>query len=222
MSTINRFNEILQYLNEDLYKKEPIGKGKDHYVYDFKNNPDKVIKVAWGVEGDNPFDPNAKEKQTNLNPNHVKVFKQFPEIFPKVYKFNEKYAIIEKLETEQVKKDSSELYQLITKHFENFQATERNIIDRLAFEYSNSIEYYDEDEGDRFQEMVNVLKQNNENLETFFRYVNLFEEIQNKVKPFVKDNWNPEFEKFPTGGNVDLNSNNFGYTKDGKLKLLDF
>ena len=29
--------------------KEMLGKGKDHVVYDYKSDPTKVIKSAWGV-----------------------------------------------------------------------------------------------------------------------------------------------------------------------------
>jgi hypothetical protein len=201
--------ERMKYLNEDFRPKEPIGGGKDHYIYDYEGNSDKVIKVAWGREGDNPYDMDAKEVQTDLNPNHVATFNKFPNFFAKVYKFNNKYAIIEKLNTDKIKQDEIFLYNQIKKYdnvrFEHI--SDHGTLSQIYWVIANDKEGFLDD-------LISQMTNNNEDLTILNKYIAFY----NGVLSTIKGNLPSE----DSSVGLDVGSHNLGYDTNNNIKLLDF
>ena len=102
--------------------KEMLGKGKDHVVYDYKSDPTKVIKSAWGVDkGQYKYGAESNRHLVDLNSDHIEIFLKYPNLFPKVYKYNNRYAIIEKLDTSKVYQDQKDLYEQLIQYDEVFK-----------------------------------------------------------------------------------------------------
>ena len=200
---------VMGYLNEDFRSKEPIGGGKDHHIYDYEGNSDKVIKVAWGREGDNPYDFDAKEKQIDLNPDHVATFNKFPNFFAKVYKFNNKYAIIEKLNTDKIKQDEKFLYDQIKKYnngrFEHI--TDSTTLGHIYWVIENDKEGF-------LDELIGDMTNNNEDLTILNKYIAFYNGVLSTIKG------NLPSDDISVG--LDVGSHNLGYDSNNKIKLLDF
>ena len=73
----------------EIKKKDIIGKGSYHDVYPTKDNA-RVIKVN-------------RYRKLNDNEEWVEIFNKYPEFFPKIYRVKNNYAVVEKLDTKQVK-----------------------------------------------------------------------------------------------------------------------
>lgn len=196
--------ELEKMLYEELSHKSPIGRGKDHYVYDFKSDPSKVIKVAWGSDG-NKYDPNAELKQIDLDPSHIEVFKNNKDLFPKVYKVTNRYAIIEKLNTKPIREEQTELYKILAHlDIDDFRhMREDNAIATAYRQFANR--------KGLLQKVMQQLIMSG----VFFqsqiiqKYVNFFQTVINS--PLGK------MDK-----NIDVSDTNIGYDENGILKLLDF
>lgn len=194
---------IREFLNEELRKKTIIGKGKDHVVYDYEGDPSKVIKVAWGSDG-NKYDPDAELKLVNLDPSHIATFKKYPEFFPKVHKFTDKYAIIDKLNTDKIKNEQSELYK---------QFSQLGISD---FKYMNEnyaiADIYTQLAIRRglFNKVLQKLIGNGQYFESpiLQKYMDFFQRILNS--------------QLGKNKRLDVSAVNIGHDEKGYLKLLDF
>lgn len=194
---------ILETIVEELRKKTKIGQGKDHVVYDFEHDPTKVIKVAWGTDsGGNRYDTNTKKTIVDFDPNHIKMFKKYPNLFAKVYKETNRYAIIEKLDVKSVREDEKELFNQISPYnFYDLQyMKEHNAINTLYWNITNRKGF--------LVSLIKKLEKNSEDLTLLNKYINLFKEINKTLKRIVRS--------------VDVGSYNLGYDKDKNLKLLDF
>jgi len=95
--------KLIDILKEiSISGKEPIGQGSEHIIYPYFKDPNKVIKT---------FDPYEGE---SINKDQITTFQKHPDIFPIVYKVTDKYAVLEKLNTE---KAINELEKLQTEFF---------------------------------------------------------------------------------------------------------
>lgn len=200
---IKNYKNSTNSINEDLRLKEPIGMGKDHQVFDYEADPTKVIKVAWGAkDGENRFDPNAEKIQTNLDPNHIRIFTKYPNIFPKVFKATDRYAIIEKLNPAPVLDDEKKIFQQLSKY--NFSTLrymkEYDAVSSLYWNITNRSGF--------LISMLKKLTSAGEDLTILNKYLTLFKQINSTLKRAV--------------GNVDVGTNNMGYDQQGNVKLLDF
>lgn len=203
-STIKIRKIIREVLLEEFKPKTPLGKGKDHVVYDYEGDPNKVIKVAWGSDG-NKYDPNAELKQVDLDPSHIKAFQDNPDLFAKVHKFTNRYAIIDKLNTESIKSDQSEIFKILEPlnipQLDHFN--EHNAIGRLYWLSSNRKGFH--------VKLVRKLVETG----VFFESTKLQLYID-FIRRIIESPLGKEKK------NLDVNDANIGYDPKGGLKLLDF
>jgi len=206
-STMNIRKIIREVLLEEFKTKTPIGKGKEHVVYDYEGDPNKVIKVRFGKEGVNQYDfhSDAETKQLDLDPNHIATFKNNPDLFPEVFKFTNRYAIIDKLNTEPIKAEQSEIFKILEplNIADLDHMTEHNVINRLYWLSSNRKGFH----GNLVRKLFET--------GVFFESAKLqlyIDFIRRVVEsPLGKEN-----------KNLDVNDANIGYDSKGRLKLLDF
>lgn len=198
---------IREVLLEEFKTKTPIGKGKEHNVYNYEGDPSKVIKVRFGKEGVNQYDfySDVETKQLDLDPNHIATFKNNPDLFPEVFKFTNRYAIIDKLNTKPIKAEQAELYKVLESlNMEDLDhMTEHNAINRLYWVMSNRKGFAQKLMKKAFETGV------------FFaspllqKYIDFTQRIISS--PLGKKN-----------KNLDVSDVNIGYDGKGGLKLLDF
>ena len=197
---------IKQRLREAIIKKEPIGKGKDHIVYDFKKQPNKIIKIGYGSDG-YKYQWDGEKKQLPLDPKHIEMFNKYPNLFPQVYKSTNMYSIIEKLNVDKVKNDEKLIFNILNglNHEELNNMTKHNIIPNLFHEL-----YVDSKNGDYLLADIYtyISNLNNNEKELILKYVNFFKIIRKTLMQDIN--------------NLDITANNIGYDKNDELKLLDF
>ena len=186
-----------------------IGQGKDHKVYSHEDDPTKVIKVAWGdKKGGDRFSPDADIGEIDLDPSHIDTFISNPDLFAKVHKVTNGYAIIEKLDTGNIiYNEQRELYSLIEPFIDVIEdldyIDENNAIGRLYWLMSNREGFKE----DLMRELITS--------GVFFsspllqRYIDFLQRIISS--PLGKSN-----------KNLDVSDVNIGYDSEGLLKLLDF
>jgi hypothetical protein len=199
-------------ISEEIKQKNPIGKGRDHIVYDYHADPSKVIKIAW----DNPktsrpmaWDGNGNvvsKDYTKLDPKHIEMFIEHPNLFPKVFKFTDKYAIIEKLDIKKTEQEENKLANQLKPYINGDE-----IYDSVSFKiYIMLTDKWSLKRG----EYVNLIKkmyEAGEDLTLLFKYVRFFKQIIDEIGVL---NNKPRF--------VDVRKENLGYDKKNNLKLLDF
>jgi hypothetical protein len=189
-----------------IRKKKLLGKGKQHIVYEFEKNPDKVIKQVWDVEeGINRYNPNANIVVTNIDKEYMDFFIKYPDIFAKVYKVTKKYAIIEKLNTKKVLDDEYYLYNQI-KDFDYWEfqyTTESDFISQLYFSITREKRFSNVILGD--------LIKRGDDIYLIDKYITFFNKINKTL-----------LKKIDLRFRLDIGSHNIGYDKNGDLKLLDF
>jgi hypothetical protein len=180
-STKGEYNEV------EIKQKTPIGFGNFHNVYDSKYKPDVVYKIG----------------DESVVRDWYELFKEHPDLFPKVYKKgvvnipvkNQNGDVVKK-----VKKSYVEVEKLDTNRLKK----EWNLIDR----FSNGNFQYNitriEEKDDFFQQLGDeITKVNTPLYEAFARIYNLVFSVY-EVKP-----------------SADIHMGQFGYDKQGNLKCLD-
>ena len=195
-------------IGEELRLKSPIGQGKDHIIYDYEGDPTKVVKVAWGdKKGGSRFSPDAEIGQIDLDPSHINTFKSNPDLFAKVHKVTNKYAIIDKLDTNSIDSEQVELYNLLEPLFGILEdldhMNENNAINRLYWLMSNRKGFKE----DLMRELITS--------GIFFS-----SPLLQKYIDFLQGIISSSLGK--SNKNLDVSSVNIGYDNDGSLKLLDF
>lgn len=201
------------YLTSEENKRTPIGKGKDHIVYDYHGDPSKVIKVAW----DNPDATNRQiaydtsgnivsKDRTKLDPKHIATFTKYPDLFPEVFKFTDKYAVIEKLDTERVQKEEKQLLDQLKPYINTAQ-----IFDSVALQIYIWLTDKRSISREELPKLLIKMEEAGENLVLFKKYINFINKV---VKTIDVSNTKSKF--------IDVRAANIGYDKKNKLKLLDF
>ena len=175
-------------LEMNIKPKDPYAQGYEHDVFSNEHDPNKLFKVSGGKLG---------KGGGNLNPaKWIKVFKAHPEIFPVVYRSNDKGAEVEKLDAVKAQKEFEEIQKYIP---EENVGSFKGLLNIIASGVDRKhAEVY-------IREYVDYLKENKPELvKPFMQYAKLVDAAQKAV-----------------GGRVDVHAGNFGYDKQGKLKMLD-
>lgn len=195
--------------------KKPIGQGIEHTVFPFEKFKDKIIKTKSGnaelTNDGNPTgsprlkitDPNAK-----LDSGEMKVFQSHPDIFAKVYKVTDRYAIIEKLDTSSIEEDLEMLCWGMIKFFnkhaiyaKHFTLKDPKLLDPSDFNILALI--HDNRKDPR---LLKGIVSNTKD-----------KEFALKLMSFLQKLYHANLGKSP-----DLHDGNVGYDKTGNIKLLDF
>lgn len=138
------------------------------------------------------------DKIVKINNSVIEMFQKYPEIFPIVYNKTDRYVSLERLNTERAEKEYDLLNQALEKDDElymgDFAYTLFLVFREQNEELENQIDEY-------FASLPSPLPK-------------LFVKWKNLIKTF--------FEIMPNDYYSDLHIEQFGYTKDGKLKILDF
>ena len=92
-----KLTDILKELN--IQRKSKLGTGSEFTAYPSTLQPDKVIKVL------------NDEDEGNFE-EHYYLFNKYPEYFPIVYKKTDKYMILEKLDTQEVRDYNDKVIKL--------------------------------------------------------------------------------------------------------------
>jgi hypothetical protein len=186
----------------EIYDKNLIGtergEGGQHVVYQY--DKDKIIKFGhYGKVDDN-----------------VKIFDKYPDIFPKVYDIGNDYIILEELDD---KKATNELNQIKSYIFNTSSEIPpsnpyiANLSQRSRIKGPN---WYSSN-------VTSLLYNNLENNELV---IQLKKEIPSNLYDTLIKNYYPLLQKIknlPWSSKIekDINDENFGYTSEGNLKLLD-
>lgn len=208
---------ILNELN--INKKSKLGSGQDFETYPSNKNPDRVIKSA-----------TTKYSSSNIS-NHINIFKKYPKYFPIVYKYNEKFAELEKLDLNPVKEIDGKIKKLVKINFieknthlpENIKSIlnrypkiyGKNILEHLNF---NSIGYINpniknvtnEDEAISYL-LLYLIKQDKDLYNTSLKLKKLYDIVLNII--YNKENYRDV---------LDWGVNNVGVDNLGNFKMLDF
>jgi hypothetical protein len=195
--------------------KKPIGQGIEHTVFPFNKFKDKIIKTRSGnAELTNQGDPTGyprlkiTDPKSKLNYKEIKIFQMHPEIFAKVYKVTDRYAIIEKLDTASIEEDLEMLCWGMIKFFnknpkyaKHFTLKDPKLLDPSDFNILALIHNNRKD-----PKLLKGIISNTNN-----------KEFAIKLMSFIQKLYNTNLGKSP-----DLHDQNVGYDKEGNIKLLDF
>ena len=191
-----------------IRRKEPIGSGTVHKVYDFEKFGDKIIKTKYG---DIEF-TNGRLERINTNKidqREIETFINNPDLFAKVYKVTERYAVIEKLDTKTFLNDVQEKVA---------PAVVRTFIQKpeLAAEWtSKKPEELTSQDFDgagmlnafrNHKEFIKGVLKNTPDRSLVIELLKLINKSYNNIHKHV----------------IDIHENNIGYDKEGNMKLLDF
>jgi len=181
----------------DIRKKPILGAGAFHNVYDYALSKGKVIKT---------------KQHGTLDLRQMKVFADNPQFFAKVYKYNDKWAIIEKLDVPAFKADEN----LIAEGIFKFIYTHP---DDKGMPYTIDPEDSDASDIDvtRFI-WYTLAKEDPGILKRVARYCP--QPLFNDWVKWFKDLDNEKDSSLEMR-NVDIHEANFGYNKEGELRLLD-
>ena len=120
----------------------------------------------------------------------------------KVFKYNKRYAVIEKLDTSRVIQDQKDLYNQLTKYDDVFRnVVESDFISGLYWTVTKVSGF--------LPKVVRKMRKAGEDLTLLERYVTLFKKLKTTV---ARSSYY----------GVDVTVNNLGYDSMGNLKLLDF
>lgn len=196
-------------MNElNIQQKEPLGSGVDHTAFPFEKFKDKIIKTPNGnlIVKNNKF---IKANNDKLNQEEMDIFKNNPKYFAKVFKLTDRYAIIEKLNTKDIRDDLDELGEGMIKFFVRnpeiskfFTPKDPSLLEPSDFNVSTDIMHNRTD-----KEFLKGVMKNTKNKE-FFR----------KLLKFIYGVYSLNLSK----KNLDIHDGNLGYDKNGNIKLLDF
>lgn len=172
-------------LNERIEtKQKPVyAYGTDHDIYLSKKDSTKVFKVV------KPGQKNVSDQEHNW----IKIFRENPKLFPKVYRSSDRGAELEKLNTNQAKKEYDQLDKAI---------------DPIgSFDGLLKMAGSGQDINKPVSKYIEYLEQNNPDLlDKFLSFIKLVTAVSKS-----------------TGiDRLDIHIGNFGYDyKQGKLKMLD-
>jgi hypothetical protein len=202
---VNLLNEILD--KASIGTKH--GEGGQHNVHNY--GTDKVIKRAY--------------RGGNIKNNeNIKIFNEYPEIFPKIYDIGEKYIILEKLDDRKSQKELWEmkiiLFSLDGKYVSNQESPKNSYIaDLLRTSRYNKQNLF-------FYRNGSITEMIYENLEDNKLKSELQKELPSNLYSILIDNYYPllkQIKNLPWSSKhaKDVNDTNFGYNSNGELKMLD-
>lgn len=203
-------------MNElNIQPKTPIGKGSYHVAFNFEHFKDKVIKTKRGnfkIGPDNKLSP-VKNQGENLDIDEIETFIDNPDIFAKVYKYTDRYAIIEKLDTENFKRDlNNKIADAIVKAFINnpklsSEFTLKKPRDLTAQDFDASVTLTIG--FNNHPELIPLVLKFSSDRQFTSKFIKFLRIIERRAD---EQNWT----------SIDIHENNIGYDKEGNFKLLDF
>lgn len=128
----------------------------------------------------------------------IETFEKYPDIFPKIFRKSDKYVVLERLNTERAEKEYDLLNQVLEKDDELYMGDFSYTLFLVFRDYGEEVE----------REIDNYFANQPSPIPKLYR------KWKNLIKRF--------FEIMPQTYHTDLHIGQFGYTKDGKLKILDF
>lgn len=180
ISTIDLILEM-NITPKDVYKS-----GTEHELYRDHKDPNKIYRVV--MQGHPDISKQAYD--------WVKIFKQYPQYFPIVYKSTERGASVEKLDANKAHKEFNEI--------------ENTMRDEMGFRWFEGM-LKDIAEGDNPKEDIakvgTYLQQEKPQLVSAFKR---FITLMFKLQPINSGDYT-----------LDAHGGNFGYDKQGHLKMLD-
>jgi len=182
--------------------KEPIGQGSQHVVYPYSKDPNKVIKT---------FDPSEGE---SINIEQIDTFQQYPNIFPIVYKVTDKYAVLEKLDVDQA---VAELEKLNVE-FSNIKQKSNE-----KRKYSILLDDIMEDDNLQYDDFIYklyyLIKNNPSSLKSELNTLYSLTQNPNLLKKWI--DFLLQIVSIFGKKDLDIHAEQFGYTPEGQIKLLD-
>lgn len=166
-----------------ITKKEPYGAGDRHNIYSSLKDKTKLFKV--------------KKDGEDVDMSCIDIFKAHPEVFPKVYRSNDRGAEVENLNAKKAQMEFEDLNHVLN-------SDEGEGFWQLLFDIASGKNK--ERVGEYIKEYYQHLKENDPRLVVpFTNYIKLVDKIS-KVTGMT---------------HLDIHSGNFGYDKSGKLKMID-
>jgi len=205
--------KLVDLLELDIKQKSLVGTGNEADVYDFKNQPDKVIKYQKG----DTFGLNDRSWEDN-----VSIMKNNPDIFVKVYKDDPKkhYLILEKVDTKKIIKEVEEM----TKIFINETNKDKKLFFAEDAGWYNSPTFEGIYNASGIIDPINIARVGieNNNLSDIKLIINILKPYPNLLDAFKKWVKFINLVNSKIGLNMDFHFENVGYDKQGNLKLFDF
>lgn len=196
-----------------IHQKQQSGAGSQHAVFPYHRYQDKILKTKMGdiqFYRDNPQYINSAK----MDSNEMEIFQKYPDLFAKVYKYTDRYAVIEKLNTDHFKQDVEKLAQGMFDFVLNDPRLAQAIIP-YTIDPSNS------DPSDIGVTQIlwsMMVKPNAErNFQILEKYLD--KQILRKFLDFLTKVEHKLIGKVRKS--VDVHDGNFGYNKKGELRLLD-
>jgi len=191
-----------------IRRKEPIGSGTVHNVYDFEKFKDKIIKTKYGdmriVNGQL-----QRINSNKIDQKEIETFINNPNLFAKVYKVTERYAVIEKLDTKSFLNDVQEkVAPAVVKTFiqnpelsAEWTSKKPEELTSQDFDGAGMLNAFR-----NHKEFIKGVLKNTPDRDFVIELLKLINTAYNEIPKHV----------------VDIHENNIGYDKEGNMKLLDF
>lgn len=191
----------------NITKKSSLGQGANHIVFAGVHNKNRVYKIV------NDYSDRAHFID------EYKFMQKFPDFFPIIYKINDNYIELEKLDTnakyEYIKLSDEVSKKLVLFYKDNQRA--KTILE-YAFNFTALADFffvfcdsYHNNDSDRHEVLLDFehFIENESWYKTYVKYkillINVYELHKKEFGNWV----------------IDINSGNFGYDKHGNLKMLD-
>lgn len=195
MKQLNEQIERIRVLMEvEIKQKKRLGGGGiSHQTYQSNRDPDSVYKIGWNRKFND--DGDYVDETTPVDTEHIRIFKKYPKYFPIVKSVGVKHVELEKLNTSKVYEDAFNIGEDLRNNNFRFQ-------DPMEFLYRAKPFV--------LEKLLNVSKHR----ELIMKYVNLVRDVENEVGSDIGDR-----KRFTV---LDVHMGQFGYDKNGNLKMLDF
>lgn len=192
----------------DIKRKDPLGQGAFHTVYPSKSHPEQVIKTKTVKTID--FEGKTYDILDNIDKHEIEAMKKNPDLFAKVYRYNEKYAIIEKLDTKSIQSDLESLSQGMIKLLMN-QPKIGEILGILKNPIDLEVDDLD------VSAYMNLYRRDKVFIKALYRFCKN-KEFFVKLLTLIKDVYRRVGDIKHT---IDIKFDNIGYDNQKNIKILD-